>query len=237
MDIDTNLFETTELPAVVKQEQVDTVKAEMRPVLEAARSMVVNDEPSYEKAIKLAGECARRSKKVETEFSEAREKTHAAWKAVTTLIASFTKPLDEARKLLDGKATKWHREEVERRRQEAEKKRREEEKAREEEKLRMAEQLAQAGDPEAADAVLEEDTYVPPVEVEKPHVEGSTHVPRWTYEVVDLMALVRAVAEGKENASLLCLNTTLVGQMARTQKEAARITGIKFFDAGTVRHA
>jgi hypothetical protein len=51
------------------------------------------------------------------------------------------------------------------------------------------------------------------------------------------MALVRAVAEGKENASLLCLNTTLVGQMARTQKEAARITGIKFFDAGTVRHA
>lgn len=193
--MDTNLFEEVEVPAVVNQSQVDSVRSDMKPVLEAARSMIVTDEPSYEAAIRLAAECAKRSKRVESEFAEAREKTHAAWKAVTTLIASFTKPLDEARKLLDEKAGKWHREEVERRRVEAEKKRREEEKAREDEKLRLAEKLAAVGETAAADAVLEEDTYVPPVAVEEPKVEGSTHVPRWTFEVTDIMALIKAVAD------------------------------------------
>jgi hypothetical protein len=240
MEIDTNLFDDglsgIEIPADVKSETVIQVRADMRPVLEAARAMTVTDEPSYEQAMKLAAECARRSKKVETEFSEAREKTHAAWKAVTTLIASFTKPLDEARKLLDGKAGKWHREEVERRRVEAEKKRREEEKAREEEKLRLAEKLAAVGETAAADAVLEEDTYVAPVAVEEPHVEGSTHIPKWTFQVTDIMALIKAVAAGTENASLLSVNTTMLGQMARSQKNAAKVTGVRFFDSGTVRH-
>ena len=243
MEIDTNLFDDglsgIEIPADVKSETVIQVRADMRPVLEAARAMTVTDEPSYEQAMKLAAECARRSKKVETEFSEAREKTHAAWKAVTILIASFTKPLDEARKLLDGKAGKWHREEVERRRVESEKKRLAEEKARAEEKLRLAVNIESIGTTDAKradEAILEEPIYVEPVAVEAPHVEGSTHVPRWTFEVTDIMALIKAVASGTENASLLAVNTTMLGQMARSQKNAAKVTGIKFFDSGTVRH-
>jgi hypothetical protein len=237
-EIDTNLFDLkVEVPAVIEAATVEGVRVELAPVIRAARDMVVVDETSYQQAMKLAAECGRRSKKVEAEFAEAKEKTHAAWKAVTTLIASFTKPLDEARSMLNKKGTRWYDAEMKRRRDEAERVRKEKEKADEDERLRLAEKLAKDGNTKLADAVLEEVTYVAPEPVEAPAAAGSTRVAKWTFEVTDIMALLRAVADGKENASLIAVNTVLLGQMARQQKEAAKVTGIRFFDEGTMRHA
>jgi hypothetical protein len=239
-EIDTNLFDQkVEVPEAIVGGKlaVEVVRQELVPVIRAARDMVVVDETSYQKAMKLAAECGRRSKKVEAEFAEAKEKTYAAWKSVTTLIASFTKPLDEAKALLNRKGTRWYDKEMKRRRDEAERVRKEKEKADEDERLRLAEELAKDGNTKLADAVLEETTYVAPEPVEAPAAAGSTRVAKWTFEVTDIMALLRAVAEGKENASLIAVNTVLLGQMARQQKEAAKVTGVRFFDEGTIRHA
>ena len=240
-EIDTNLFEDGEqrlaIPDAVLPMQVQATREELRPVLRAARDMVVVDELSYQQAMTLASECGRGSKKVEAEFAEAREKTHAAWKAVTTLIASFTKPLDEARSMLNKKGTRWYDAEMARRKAEAERVRKEKEKADEDERLRLAEERAKNGNTKLADAVLEETTYVAPEPVEVPAAAGSTRVAKWTFEVTDIMALLRAVADGKENASLIQINTVLLGQIARQQKEAAKVTGIRFFDEGTMRHS
>jgi hypothetical protein len=111
----------------------------------------------------------------------------------------------------------------------------------------LAVNIESVGTPEAkkaAEAILEQPIHVEPVAVETPKVAGSTHVPKWTFEMIEkmpdgksgLMALLQAIIEGKENASLIQLNTVALGHMARSQKEAARVTGIRFFDAGTVRH-
>ena len=248
-EIDTNLFEDGEqrslIPDAVSAIQVQATREELRPVIIAAREMVVVDELSYQQAMTLASECGRRSKKVEAEFAEAREKTHAAWKAVTTLIASFTKPLDEARSMLNKKGTRWYDAEMARRKAEDERVRKEKEKADEDERLRLAEELAKNGNTKLADAVLEETTYVAPEPVEVPAAAGSTRVAKWTYEMIDkmpdgrsgLFALLQAIVAGKENASLIQLNTVLLGQMARQQKEAAKVTGIRFFDEGMMRHS
>ena len=239
-EIDTNLFDQkVEVPEAIVGGKlaVEVVRQELIPVIRAARDMVVVDELSYQQAMALASECGRRSKKVEAEFAEAKEKTHAAWKAVTTLIASFTKPLDEARSMLNKKGTRWYDAEMARRKAEAERVRKQKEKADEDERLRLAEELAKNGNTKLADAVLEETTYVAPEPVEAPAAAGSTRVAKWTFEVTDIMALLRAIVDGKEQASLVQLNTVLLGQMARQQKEAAKVTGIRFFDEGTMRHA
>jgi hypothetical protein len=239
-EIDTNLFDQkVEVPEAIVGGKlaVEVVRQELIPVIRAARDMVVVDELSYQQAMALASECGRRSKKVEAEFAEAKEKTHAAWKAVTTLIASFTKPLDEARSMLNKKGTRWYDAEMARRKAEAERVRKEKEKADEDERLQLAEELAKNGNTKLADAVLEETTYVAPEPVEVPAAAGSTRVAKWTFEVTDIMALLRAIVDGKEQASLVQLNTVLLGQMARQQKEAAKVTGIRFFDEGTMRHA
>ena len=239
-EIDTNLFDQkVEVPEAIVGGKlaVEVVRQELIPVIRAARDMVVVDELSYQQAMALASECGRRSKKVEAEFAEAREKTHAAWKAVTTLIASFTKPLDEARSMLNKKGTRWYDAEMARRKAEAERVRKQKEKADEDERLRLAEELAKNGNTKLADAVLEESTYIAPAPVEAPTVTGSTRVAKWTFEVTDIMALLRAIVDGKEQASLIQLNTVLLGQMARQQKEAAKVTGVRFFDEGTIRHA
>ncbi len=239
-EIDTNLFDQkVEVPEAIVGGKlaVEVARQELIPVIRAARDMVVVDELSYQQAMALASECGRRSKKVEAEFAEAKEKTHAAWKAVTTLIASFTKPLDEARSMLNKKSTRWYDAEMARRKAEAERVRKEKEKADEDERLRLAEELAKNGNTKLADAVLEETTYVAPEPVEVPAAAGSTRVAKWTFEVTDIMALLRAIVDGKEQASLIQLNTVLLGQMARQQKEAAKVTGIRFFDEGTMRHS
>ena len=187
-EIDTNLFDQkVEVPEAIVGGKlaVEVVRQELIPVIRAARDMVVVDELSYQQAMALASECGRRSKKVEAEFAEAKEKTHAAWKAVTTLIASFTKPLDEARSMLNKKSIRWYDAEMARRKAEAERVRKEKEKADEDERLRLAEELAKNGNTKLADAVLEESTYIAPAPVEAPTVTGSTRVAKWTYEMIE----------------------------------------------------
>jgi hypothetical protein len=51
------------------------------------------------------------------------------------------------------------------------------------------------------------------------------------------MALLKAIVAGTERASLIMVNDKALGAMARAEKEAAKVTGIRFFDQGTVRHS
>ena len=235
-------------PDIPDAQEVGNTRAIAARVMKLAQELVVKDEASYTKGCDLAKACTTAINAVEkpaktskmAKVQEQKENAHSLHKFFTGLISSLVDPYKDARKIIDGKTTKWHREEVERRRVEAEKKRLAEEKARAEEKLRLAvniESIGTADAKRAAEAILEEPIYVEPVAVEAPHVEGSTHVPRWTFEVTDVMALIKAVAAGTENASLLAVNTTMLGQMARSQKNAAKVTGVRFYDAGTVRHA
>jgi hypothetical protein len=219
------------------RELVRLIHSELEPLVVASKEMVVVDEPSYQQAMALANRCSKASKLVVDKIKEKKGRAYDFWKSFTTLEGAFTNPMDTAKALLNKKGTRWYDAEMKRRRDEAERVRKEKEKADEEERLRVAEKLAASGNTKLADAVLEETTYIAPEPVEVPIASGSTRVPKWTFEVTDIMALLRAVVEGKAPAALVQVNTVLLGQMARNQKEAALVPGVRFFDEGTIRHA
>jgi hypothetical protein len=231
---DDNLFDDVAIPETVEETQVVAARAELAPILETAKGIIVSDAASYEIACKLSQECAKRIKHVESEFADAREKTHAAWKAVTTLIASLVDPMKKARELIDGKTGKWFREDRERQRIAAEQKRREEEKRLEEERLKNAVALEAAGRADIAEALFAEPVAAPVAEIEKTVVKGSAYRENWQAEVVDFPALVKAVAEGRASIAFLMVNESALRAQAKSLKAACSIPGVRVYDAGTM---
>lgn len=209
----------------ITEQQTEDVRKEIAPVIQAAKDMTVADADSYTRALSLAAECDKRAKHVEAVWKESREKAHAAWKSVTETIASFTKPLSEAKGMLTQKAYAWKRVDDERRQIEAAKARREEEKKIEEERLRKAEILAAQGKTEAADLVMEQEIIVAPVKQPEPvKVEGVSHRENWQFEITDAAAIP---------AEYLMPDKVKIGQIVKAMKGATKIPGIKVFDAGT----
>jgi len=235
-------------PDIPDAEEVGRSRAMAARVMKLAKDLVITDQASYETGVNLAKACTVAIQSVEkpekgsrmAKVQEQKENAHSLHKFFTGLLSSLADPYKQARAIADGKTTKWYREETERRRQEAERKRREEEKRLEDEKLKLAIELEKTGnadDKANAEAILSDPVYVAPVAIEAPKAEGSTHIAKWTYEVVDIMALLKAIVAGTERASLIMVNDKALGAMARAEKEAAKVTGIRFFDQGTVRHS
>jgi vancomycin resistance protein YoaR len=210
----------------IEEQQIEAVRAEIAPVLAAARAIEVTDEPSHLRALDLAMECTKRQRKVEETWCESREMAHKAWKTITETIASFTKPLAEAAKICNQKAYAWKRAEDERRQIEAQRIERENAKKVEDERLRQAEALAKAGKPALADAVLEQPIEVRPVvaeEVAKP--AGVSYRENWQYTIVDEAVLPR---------EFLMPDESKIGKVVKAMKAATKIPGIKVWDAGTM---
>ena len=242
-------------PQMPSAEDIGRSRSLANRAMREAEALVVKDLASYKTGCDLSLACAQAIKAIEkpeagskmAEVQKQKDNAHSLHKFFTGLISSLVDPYKTARDITDRKVTKWNREEIERKRKEAEEKARKEEKERAEEKLKLAVTLEQSGTEDAkaaAEAILAE-----PVEVERetvvaPRVAGSTQIPKWTWEVIEkmpdgssgLLALLKAIVAGKEPASLIQLNTVLLGQTARQQKEAAKVEGIRFYDAGTVRH-
>lgn len=212
----------------IPEREIERVRAELRPVLEAAAAMVVKDEPTYLSAVELGRECSRRAKLVEETWKEPREKAHGAWKSITEKIASFVNPLKEAAKIVDGKAYQWKRIEDERARVEAEKLRQAERKRIEDERLRQAEELAKAGAKDVADAIMAAPIEVPFIEAQTvAKVEGVSYRENWQFEIVDAAAIPR---------DYLCPDLSKIGKVVKALKGTAAIPGVRVFDAGTTVH-
>ncbi len=209
----------------IEESQVEAVRAEIAPILAAAKAIEVVDEESHTKALGLAAECTKRSRKVEEVWAESREAAHRAWKTITETIAGFTKPLQEAARICNQKAYTWNKAEQDRRRVEAEKLERENAKKLEDERLRQAEELAKAGKPKLADAVLEQPVEVAPVQaapVEKP--EGVSYRENWKFEIKSPDVLPR---------EFLMPDEKKIGQVVKAMKGATKIPGVFVWDAGT----
>jgi len=215
----------------VPNEQVEQVRAEVAPVLEAARALAVTDRPSYEHAMRLGAECASRIKHVEDIFGPARETTHKAWKTVTATVASFVDPLKEARSMCASKAAAWARAEEARIRAE--------EAARQEEARKRAEVAAQAaGASPVSLFVLGTPIQAPAVPKPVPTSQivsaaAGTIRENWTMRVTDFNALVKAVAAGEVDLEVLQANESVLRKRAKALKTTMKYPGVEVFDEGT----
>ena len=100
-------------------------------------------------------------------------------------------------------------------------------KAEEDRKLAEAVALDGAGEKKAADAVMAEPVYTPPVIVAKttPKVNGVSFTERWIFRIVNPLLIPR---------DYLMPDTVKIGQYARAMKLAGRIPGVEIYSEKSV---
>lgn len=251
-------------PEPVPASEEDRVAQQALQMVAQAKAFLVVDPASYALAGQMIDQLKVKKKDVEGWFAPMCDAAHKAWKTLTGKRASITDPLDEAIEALSTRYAAFKRQEearaeAERRQREKEAQEREQARLRAEaaEAQRLAEEAAAAAlvAPSREEAaVLEEQaeqltqqaeqTRVEAATVEAPvlprqsaiaDVKGPSVAQNWTWELVDKMALIKAVAAGQVSTEALGVNTTYLNQRAKADKGTAKIPGVRFFDKGSVR--
>ena len=191
----------------------------------------IKDDATYQRVAQAGLDAAANIKLIEAYLNPLKERRHAAWKRVTTVIAAKTAPFEEVKKKAGQLVAKYQYEQ-EQARQAAEQAERDrlqkEEDAR---RAQEAEQLAKEGRLEEGLAVLESPTITSAPVVSSggaPKVKGvSTASEKYKATVTNLMELVKAVAEGKVPILALQADEKFLRQQANSMKQLLNYPGVK----------
>ncbi len=203
-------------------------------LFDRANSLQVVDDDTCLKAEQMMVEIKTASKKWVEFFEPMRKSAEDTKKSIMAKInllkldASGENKAKSAFRTLSSKTGKYRQEQDRIRREEAEKVRQEQIKQEEDAKEEAAVKAEKAGDSELAEAIVEEPVYVPPAKpAEVPKTEGVSYTERWSHEVINLMALVKAVVEGKAPLQALQPNDTFLGNQARAMKTESLYPGVR----------
>ena len=197
--------------------------------LAQANAMTVTSEPEFQAAAVYVQGLKAYQKELDSTFDEAIAAAHASHKAIVAAKKKHYEPIAQAETVVKAKLITFQ--------QEMERKQREEQRRLEEEARKRAEDeiLAEAhaaersGDKSAAEAILA--SPVAPLAVVAPKltptVSGASFRDSYGAEVVDLMALVKAVAVGKVPLGAIEANLTFINANARIHKATLNYPGVK----------
>lgn len=214
--------------------EVVEFKQRISPEVEKASSISIIDDAGYQHAAEFLRSCKSMQKEIEGALAQSIEHAHKAHKSLTTLRADTLAPLKEAEQLVKSKMGNYV--EAEERRAAEEKRRAEEEarKAQEEENLRRAAQLEAEGRQEEAEQAVDAPISTPVIKAPPaPRAAGTSTRKKYSVEVNDLDALVRAVAEGKAPKGLVIANQKVLDAMAKSLKGDFDVPGCEL-KTGTV---
>jgi len=197
--------------------------------VERARAIVVSDRASHAEALAFLSSVVASKRNVEAELAPTVEAAHAAHKAATALRARLVAGYDAARAEIQPRIIAF--EDAERRRAEDEARALQAAavKAEEDARLAMAQDAENYGHDDAAAAILEAPIvrpYIAPVP-QLADTAGTSR--RVTYSVVveDRAALLRFAAASPAWAHLMTPNMTALNGLARSQREALSIPGVR----------
>ena len=202
-----------------------------------ARSIQVSDYATKEAANAFFLQCREARKRIAAVFDPHIDRAKAAKMAADAtragLVAEKTAaeaPIVEAEGIVNREIMRFDAEDKKRRDEElriaTEKQRKENEEA----ALRAAVEAEAAGEKEEADAILEEAAHAPvfvPAPPPPPKLQGSAEVVTWKMEVVDLKALVLAIASGKAPLSYIVADEVAIRRTVTAQKDSFRCAGVK----------
>lgn len=240
----------TEMEAVASQLETHSLS-----LANQARMLVVCDQPSFLRAAELRKAIKLYLVRVGEVLDPVIHATHLSHKTAVAQKRKLEAPALRADEILEGNMVR-HRQEQEGRRREAEEiARRIQERlgaearaVAEAERLRLEAEAEEAvvgaameaearGDVEGATRLLAQPpppivvapvpVFVPPVEIEIPKAEGIGFRDNWSAEVVDLMALVVAVASRTVPLNVLQADMKTLNQMARALKGNLNLPGVR----------
>lgn len=193
-----------------------------------AGALTITSSAEYERAGRHLTTIKALLGKIRETFDPIVRAAHEAHRIATSKRAEHADPLLEAERTIKGKMGSYLADEERKRRAEEARlaaiAREQEEQAR----LEEAVALEAAGEGEAALAVLEEPALPPPppVAAQPPRASGVSARDSYSAEVTDLLALVRAVAEGKAPVTYLLANTSTLNQWAKATRGTVKLPGV-----------
>lgn len=199
-------------------------------ILEAKKITAIDSINDLEIANNLGRILQAGSKDAEAFFAPVKRQIDALKKPVLNYESEFTGALEGEKKRLAALITRWNLKCAEEQREKERQAREEAEAAARDEALARAVELEASGDLEQAEALLEEPIMAAPVVIQNqapPKPAGQVSRMSYSATVVDLMALVKAVAEGKEKIQCLMANESYINATARNDKEGFSIAGCK----------
>lgn len=167
-------------------------------------------------------------KDAEAFFRPVKEQIDALKKPVLAAENEFVGRLKSEKLWLGGLLTNYN-ERVRREREEQERLAREEqERLQREEQLQRAIELDESGQSEQAEAVLDEPVYLAPVVIAAPappKVQGQVAKVSYSAKVVDVKALIKAVADGRAPLAAIKVDDSYINGIARLDKENFSLPG------------
>ena len=216
-----NIIVVNDKPASESEEKALALKSKVD-------SLAVVDQASYDAANSINSEAYRLRKAFHEWFDPIDEASKKQRQATIAQGKKIDEPFDYVIKVTGSKASAWIRAEEEKAR---ETKRIAEEAARkaaEDAQLKAAEELQAAGLTNAATAILEAPTVIPKVSVDEPaKADGVYYTDRYSAEVVDLMALVKAVAAGTVPLRFIEASAAQLNSWARDSRGAEAMPGVR----------
>jgi hypothetical protein len=205
-------------------------------IVAEARTIRIVDSPTYERAGGMLRSIKQALAQIAAKCRPVVDAAHKAHKEAVRQQKEAEAPwLDAERIIKTGMGDYLAEEERKRQALEAELRAKAAREA-EEAQIREAIALEAAGAPEAADAVL--DLPPEPVAVfvapSVPKIAGQSVSERWHAEVVDLLALVKAVAEGRAAITFLEPNMPALNKQAQSLKRAMNLPGVKAVPETTI---
>ena len=214
--------------------EVAVLEKEVNDVVLQAKGFHVTTQEQYEQTAEFLKSIKNSKKEVNATFDPICDKAHKTWKEAVSQRSRFLDPLDEAEKLIVGKV-KGFLAEQERIRKEEEA-RLQEIARKEEERIRKqleakAEKAEAKGNTEKAEELKQqaESTFIsrPTVAPTVDRIKGLGIKENWKADIYDLLALVKAVAEGTAPIDYLAANTTLLNSQARNLKASFKCPGVR----------
>lgn len=184
---------------------------------EKARLIVVSDNDSMTLADNTKGAIKEMLKEIDSVFKPLADKAFQAHRAITGKWKEVKAPLEEADQYLTGQVKGYLRklEEI----RQAEERRLREVARKQEEERRLAEALEaeKEGNVEEAQAILEEEMFVPPpvVKVDTPKVDGRRYAVKPKARIISKMDIIKTVASNPSLADLIDINMTVANQKAK----------------------
>jgi len=172
-------------------------------------------------------------KRVDEHYKPMADQAFKSHRMITSRWKEVKQPLEDAKVYLTGQVKGYLRKLEEIRQAEERRLREEARKAEEERRLAEALEAEQNGSIEEAQAILEEEIYVPPpvVKVEAPKVDNRKYrtIPRC--RCIDKMKLIKFVAMNPALADLLDYNVSVGNNKAKAMgKEINNIPGLSYYE-------
>lgn len=174
---------------------------------------------------------------IKTLDDEEKKITRPLLEGIENARALFREPKQRAndvKNILSTRMVDWAEEQKRKEREEERKLQEIARKRAEEEALQQALEAEAAGEKEEAQKIIEEPVYIPPIKVvsEVPKSKESHIRETWSAEIIDIMALVISIAEGKTDIQAiepnhLIKNHPFLNTLATRYNKTLNIPGVK----------